>query len=55
MCGIWVNLECDGAVRCREWVILVGMWENGWNLVGIWVKMGEMGAIVRNVGEMKMK
>jgi hypothetical protein len=27
--GIWVNLECDGAVRGREWVIFVGMWEMG--------------------------
>jgi hypothetical protein len=34
------------------------MGENGVDLGGfgwIWVKLGEMGEIVRNVGEMKMK
>ena len=43
MCGIWVNLVCDGAVRGREWVIVVGRWGNGWNLVGFGGNLGENG------------
>ena len=53
MCGIWVNLVCDGAVRGREWVIFMGFvlkmvgiwvkWVGIWvKMVWIWVKMGEM-------------